>query len=80
MARQQRIELIRSISELRGSAVICYITGDRENVSTRIAPDVTQVFYRHQEMYGECQQIDLYLNTRGGDVLTPRRLAHLIRE
>ena len=30
-----RIELIRSISELRGSAVICYITGDRENVSTR---------------------------------------------
>jgi len=80
MARQQRIELIRSISELRGSVVICYITGDRENVSTRIAPDVTQVFYRHLEMYGNCQQIDLFLYTRGGDVLTPWRLAHLIRE
>lgn len=80
MARQQRIELIKKISELRGSAIICYITGDRENVSTRIAPDVTQVFYRHLEMIGECKQLDLFIYTRGGDVLTPWRLVHLIRE
>ncbi|MCL6560472.1 MAG: hypothetical protein K6U74_17100 [Firmicutes bacterium] len=80
MARQQRIDLIRQISELRGSSVLCYITGDRENVNTRIAPDVTQVFYRHLEMFGECRQIDLFLYTRGGDVLTPWRLVHLIRE
>ncbi len=80
MAREQRIELIRKISELRGSAVLCYITGDRENVNTRIAPDVTPVFFRHLEMFGECPQIDLFLYTRGGDVLTPWRLVHLIRE
>ncbi len=80
MARKQRVELIKKISELRGSALLCYITGDRENVSTRIAPDVTKVFYRHLEMFGECPQIDLFLYTRGGDVLTPWRLAHLIRE
>lgn len=80
MARQQRVELIRKISELRGSAVLCYITGDRENVNTRIAPDVTQVFYKHLEAFGDCRQIDLFLYTRGGDVLTPWRLAHLIRE
>lgn len=80
MARQQRVELIRKIAELRGSAVLCYITGDRENVNTRIAPDVTQVFYRHLEMFGECRQVDLYIYTRGGDVLTPWRLAHLVRE
>lgn len=80
MARQQRVELIRKISELRGSAVLCYITGDRENVNTRIAPDVTQVFHKHLEAFGDCRQIDLFLYTRGGDVLTPWRLAHLIRE
>ncbi|MCL6560217.1 MAG: hypothetical protein K6U74_15770 [Firmicutes bacterium] len=80
MGRQKRVELIKKISELRGSAVLCYITGDRENVNTRIAPDVTQVFYRHLEMIGECRQIDLFLYTRGGDVLTPWRLVHLIRE
>ncbi len=80
MARPQRIELMRKISEQRDAALLCYITGDRENVNTRIAPDVTPVFYRHLEMIGECRQIDLFLYTRGGDVLTPWRLVHLIRE
>lgn len=80
MARQQRVDLIKKIAEIRGSEVLCYITGDRENVNTRIAPDVTQVFYRHLETFGDCRQIDLFLYTRGGDVLTPWRLAHLIRE
>lgn len=80
MARQQRVELIKKIAEMRGSAVLTYITGDRENVNTRIAPDVTQVFFRHLEMIGQCRQIDLFLYTRGGDVLTPWRLVHLIRE
>ncbi|MCG9967751.1 hypothetical protein L9W92_06750 [Pelotomaculum terephthalicicum JT] len=85
MARQQRIELIKNIAELRDAAVICYITGDRENINTRIAPDVTEVFYRHLEMLNKNDQrtgsqIDLFLYTRGGDVLTPWRLVHLIRE
>lgn len=80
MGREERTKLIREISRLRGSGVICYITGDRENVNTRIAPDVTPVFYRHLEMLGPLPRIDLILYTRGGDVLTPVRLAHLIRE
>ena len=80
MARQHRVEIIKKICELRGSSVLCYVTGDRDNVNTRIAPDVTQVFYRHLEMYGDNQQVDLFLYTRGGDVLTPWRLVHLIRE
>lgn len=80
MARPRRTRLIKEISELRNSVVLCYITGDRENVNTRIAPDVTQVFYRHLEMLGQGRQVDLFLYTRGGDVLTPWRLVHLIRE
>lgn len=80
MARPQRLEIIRQIAERRGAAMICYVTGDRENVNTRIAPDVTRVIYRHLEMLGEKPAIDLFLYTRGGDVLTPWRLVHLIRE
>lgn len=85
MVRPQRIELIKNIAEIRNSAIISYITGDRENIHTRIAPDVTEVFYRHLEMLREKdrnsgKQIDLFLYTRGGDVLTPWRLVHLIRE
>ena len=80
MAREQRLELIHKIQVLRNSKVICYVTGDRENVNTRIAPDVIRVFYRHLENLGQSQRLDLFLYTRGGDVLTPWRLVNLIRE
>lgn len=80
MGREQRLALIQQIQVLRNSKVICYITGDRENVNTRIAPDVIRVFYRHLEAIGPSPRIDLFLYTRGGDVLTPWRLVNLIRE
>lgn len=80
MGRQERVELMRNIARRRKAGLICYITGDRENVSTRIAPDVTPVFYRHLEMLGAQPRIDLFLYTRGGDVLTPWRLVQLVRE
>lgn len=80
MARQSRLEFINEIGRRRNSAVICYITGDRENLSTRIAPDVIPAFYRHLEMMPKQKRIDLFLYTRGGDVLTPWRLVQLIRE
>ncbi|MCF8012019.1 MAG: hypothetical protein K9L17_05850 [Clostridiales bacterium] len=80
MSRKDRKELIRQIEELRGSRLICYITGDRENLKTRIAPDVNHVFYRHLEMISKKMPVDLFLYTRGGDILTPWRLVCLIRE
>lgn len=80
MVRQQRLEMIKEISLRRESEVLCYITGDRENVSTRIAPDVMPVIYRHLKMMKRPDRVDLFLYTRGGDVLTPWRLVHLIRE
>jgi hypothetical protein len=80
MARQRRLELIADIERRRNSAVICYITGDRENLSTRIAPDVIPIFYRHLEMISDQRRIDLFLYTRGGDIITPWRLVQLIRE
>lgn len=80
MSRHRRMELIKKIEELRGSSLICYITGDRENVNTRIAPDVTKVFFRHLEIFKVCGKVDLLIYTRGGDVLTPWRLVQLIKE
>jgi hypothetical protein len=71
---------MRKIGRKRESIVITYVTGDRENVSTRIAPDVVQVIYKHLEKIGNSPRIDLFLYTRGGDVLTPWRLVNLFRE
>lgn len=80
MDRHQRKELIREIGRLRNSTVICYVTGDRENLSTRIAPDAVPVFCRHLEKMPDQGRVDLLLYTRGGDVITPWRLVQLIRE
>ncbi len=80
MARQQRLEMIQEIERRRNSSVICYITGDRENLNTRIAPDVIPIVYRHLEKLPDQGRIDIFLYTRGGDVITPWRLVQLIRE
>jgi len=73
-------QLIMEISEMRQSRVICYICGDRQNVSTRIAPDIIPVFYNHLEQFGPSEKIDLFLFTKGGDVHTALRLVQLIYE
>lgn len=80
MEDKNRLELIREIEKKRDSSLICYIAGDRENVSTRIAPDCIRVIFRHLEKIGKSKKIDLLLYTRGGDVLTPWRLINLICE
>ncbi len=80
MNRNHRLELIQKIENNRNSALISYIAGDRENISTRIAPDSIRVIYRHLENLKEYDKIDMFLYTRGGDVLTPWRLINLIRE
>ncbi len=72
--------LITNISEERNSNVICYIAGERQNVSTRIAPDIIPVFYKHLQEFNNDKKIDLFLYTKGGDVLTTLRLVHLIYE
>lgn len=80
MGRDERLKLISRLEAVRKSTIICYVTGDRENVNTRIAPDVLPVFYRQLEQRTPKGPVELFLYTRGGDVLTPSRLIHLIRE
>lgn len=75
-----RINLIKEISEERNSKVICYICGDRKNVSIRIAPDIIPIFYDQLKTLNKNDKIDLILYTKGGDILTALRLVELIYE
>lgn len=42
MSRENRIELINKIQELRGSNVLVYFTGDRQPIGSRIAEDAVR--------------------------------------
>lgn len=75
-----RYEVIKEISEERSSKVICYVCGDRQNVNIRVAPDIIPIFYKILENIKETDKIDLFIFTKGGDVLTALRLVELIYE
>jgi ATP-dependent protease ClpP protease subunit len=84
MAKKQskplsRIELIKQVEKERNSAVICYITGDRNQFSTKIGDDVIPILFRHLELIGNKDNIDLLLYTRGGDMVAPIRIVKIIR-
>lgn len=75
-----RKKLLERISEIRGSKLISYIGGDRQNVSIRVAPDILSIFYKQLQKLGRSDKIDLFLYTKGGDVLTALRLVQLLYE
>jgi len=74
-----RLELIKQIEKERSSAMICYITGDRDKFSTKIGDDVIPILFRHLELIGNRENIDLLLYTRGGDMVVPIRIVKIIR-
>lgn len=74
-----RLELIKQIQKERNSAVICYVTGDRGKFSAKIGDDIIPILFRHLELIGNRDNIDLLLYTRGGDMITPIRIVKLIR-
>lgn len=75
-----RKKLLKELEEVRGSKIICYLGADRQSISTRIAPDIIPVFYNHLVSLGHVKKLDLFLFTKGGDVLTALRLVDLIYE
>ncbi|MDR3599237.1 MAG: hypothetical protein P4L49_01925 [Desulfosporosinus sp.] len=76
----QRKNLLNELEQIRDSKIICYIGADRQSISTRIAPDIIPVFYKHLVSLGPIKKLDLFLFTKGGDVLTALRLVDLIYE
>jgi hypothetical protein len=74
-----RIEAIQNIEKARKSKVICYLTGDRQPFITNIGEDVISILFRHLELMGKQKNIDLFLYTRGGDMVVPIRIVKLIR-
>ncbi len=82
MAFADRLPLIRKIEELRGSAVICYLTSLRPNVSAQIAEDAVRVFFDHLAALPnrKVEKLDIFLCSNGGSGTVPWRLVSLFRE
>jgi hypothetical protein len=77
---ERRREIISRIQDTRKSKVVCYITGDRLNLETRIASDCHSLVFNHLRQIGTSEEIDLFLYTPGGVTVAGWGLVHLIRE
>lgn len=65
---------------MRGSRVICYVTGDRQKLETKIGMDVFPFFYDVCTRLGSAKRLDLFLYSIGGATMAAWGLVNLIRE
>lgn len=81
MGYRERKELYRRLSELRDRPVISYVTSGRPNANGNIAQDAIRQFIIQIESLPEKpRNIDLLINSYGGDGLTSWRLITMLRE
>ncbi len=78
--REERIELIKQIEELRGSRLISYICSDRQGAEASIGEDAVRPMYDNIRSLNNPQKIDLFLYSRGGAVQVPWRIITMLRE
>ena len=77
----ERKRLYQELESYRKHPVISYVTSARQNAWGSIAPDAVRQFIKQLELLKETpKEIDLFINSNGGDGLTSWRLITLLRE
>lgn len=67
------------LQNTRKSKVICFVTGDRQGMETRIAADTINIFVDHLDKMWPCNKITLVLHTDGGDTAAAWQIVNLLR-
>ena len=74
------MELISNLEREIGARVMSFITGDRQGMETRIAPDVLPLITEHLSRIGPTDTLALFLYTAGGDTIAGWGLVSLLRQ
>lgn len=75
-----RKRLYRSIEDFTESKVLCFVTGDRQNLEIQIAPDALDHFIEHLDAIGVTNRICLILYSRGGNTLAGWSIVNLLKQ
>lgn len=73
-----RKPLFEQVAQMRGSAVLSYITGDRRQLEAQISPEIIDIFVQHLDTVGPVPKLSLILYTNGGDTAAAWRLINLL--
>ena len=77
---QRRKELISKLEQALSSRVLTLITGDRQGMETRIAPDLIPLVSEHLSRIGSAESLSLFIYTPGGDSIAGWGVVSLIRQ
>ena len=80
MGKEERQALIRQMESETNSRLICYVTGDRRGLETKIAGDTLPLIYDHLRGITSAKRINVFLYTVGGDALAGWAIVSLVRE
>ena len=79
MSRAQRKAKIEKLESVRGSRVVCYVTGDRQPAAAQIGDDAVRPLYDHLRSLGHVPKLDLFIYSRGGAIDVPWRIVTALR-
>jgi len=80
MAIKERKEYIESLEKALNARVLTLVTGDRQGMETRIAPDILPLISEQLSRIGIVKEVALLLYTPGGDSIAGWGLVNLIRQ
>lgn len=81
MSFAERKDLIEQLqAKLEPAKVLVVVTGDRQGMETRIAPDILPLISQHLATIESTQELALFLYTPGGDTIVGWGLVNLLRQ
>ena len=79
MGFPDRKAIYEEIERDRHSRVLAFITSDRQDMETQIAPDCVEPFVDLLEQVGVTERVSLILHTNGGQTWVAWRLVNLLK-
>ncbi|MHC4502848.1 MAG: SDH family Clp fold serine proteinase, partial [Planctomycetota bacterium] len=76
--RKTRLELMEKLQQKRANTVLCYFTGDRLNMTTKIGNDAVPIIAEHLRELRPAS-VDLVIYSLGGDVMAALSIMRCIR-
>lgn len=80
MAFENRKEIIKKLEQVINARILTLVTGDRQGMETRIAPDILPLVTAHLSQIGSQDELALFIYTPGGDTIAGWGLVNLLRQ
>jgi len=80
MPTGERKELIKQLETKLNTKILAVVTGDRQGMETRIAPDILSLVSEHLALIKPTDNLALFLYTPGGETIVGWGLVNLLRQ